>query len=102
MKNQALFSSNDENKKLECCLLQFLFGPLRVKVSKLTFSGNNSCPPSFWRSPIKEENSFLQDQNPFWQNFIKWEVTVFPFLKMAETWRYTYSTCNFSVHFQGR
>ena len=30
MKNQALFSSKD--KKLKCCLLQFLFGTLRVKV----------------------------------------------------------------------
>ena len=31
MKNQALFSSKDESKKLKCCLLQFLFGALRVK-----------------------------------------------------------------------
>ena len=31
MKNQALFSSNDKSKKLKCCLLQFLFGALRVK-----------------------------------------------------------------------
>ena len=30
-KNQALFSSKDKNKKLKCCLLQFLFGSLRVK-----------------------------------------------------------------------
>ena len=28
MKNQALFSSKDKNKKLECCLLQFLLGAL--------------------------------------------------------------------------
>ena len=31
MKNQALISSKDKNKKLKCCLLQFLFGALRVK-----------------------------------------------------------------------
>ena len=30
MKNQALFSSKDEIKKLKCHLLQFLFGPIRV------------------------------------------------------------------------
>ena len=31
MKNQALFSSKDNSKKLKCRLLQFLFGALRVK-----------------------------------------------------------------------
>ena len=31
MKNQALFSSKDKSKKLECRLLEFLFGALRVK-----------------------------------------------------------------------
>ena len=35
MKNQALFSSKDTSKKLKCCLLQFLFGALRVKFSSL-------------------------------------------------------------------
>ena len=30
MKIQALFSSKDKSKKLKCCLLQFLFGTLRV------------------------------------------------------------------------
>ena len=30
MKNQALFSSKDKSKKLKCCLLQILFGALRV------------------------------------------------------------------------
>ena len=30
MKNQALFSSNDNSKKIKCRLLQFLFGALRV------------------------------------------------------------------------
>ena len=32
MKNQALFSSKDKSKKSKCCLLQFLFGALRVNV----------------------------------------------------------------------
>ena len=31
MKNQALFSLKDKSKKLKCRLLQFLFGPLRIK-----------------------------------------------------------------------
>ena len=30
MKTQALFSSKDKSKKLKCCLLQCLFGSLRV------------------------------------------------------------------------
>ena len=33
MKNQASFSSKGESKKLKCCLLQFLFGTLRVKMN---------------------------------------------------------------------
>ena len=32
MKHQALFSSKDKSKQLKCRLLQFLFGPLRVKL----------------------------------------------------------------------
>ena len=36
MKNQALFSSKDKNKKLKCCLLQFLFGALRVNSAMQT------------------------------------------------------------------
>ena len=35
MKNQALFSSKDKSKKLKCCLLQFLFGDLRVETNVL-------------------------------------------------------------------
>ena len=31
MENQALFSSEDKSQKLKC-LLQFLFGALRVKI----------------------------------------------------------------------
>ena len=44
MKNQALFSSKDECKKLKCCLLQFLFGTLRVTEfeNELSAKENNS------------------------------------------------------------
>ena len=38
MKNQALFSSKDKSKKLKCCLLQFLFGALRVKDRRILSS----------------------------------------------------------------
>ena len=38
MKNQALFSSEDKSKKLKCCLLQFLFGALRVKIFNILFA----------------------------------------------------------------
>ena len=40
MKNQALFSSKDKSKKLNCRLLQFLFGALEVNLlpSKLSYS----------------------------------------------------------------
>ena len=31
MKNQALFSSNDKSEKLQCRLLQYVFGALWVK-----------------------------------------------------------------------
>ena len=47
IKNQALFSSKDKSKKLKCCLLQFLFGALRVKqvsvraTEKLNLCGMN-------------------------------------------------------------
>ena len=37
MKNQALFSSKD--KKLECRLLQFLFGALRVRAVFFNWTG---------------------------------------------------------------
>ena len=36
MKNQALFSSKDKSKKFKC-LLQFLFGALRVNLSRDMF-----------------------------------------------------------------
>ena len=36
MKSQALFSSKDKSKKLNCCLLQFLFGTLRVNKGSLS------------------------------------------------------------------
>ena len=37
MKNQAFFSLKDKSKKLKCCLLQFLFGALRVKNKRHLF-----------------------------------------------------------------
>ena len=35
MKNQALISSKDKSNKLKCCLLQFLYGALRVNPTEL-------------------------------------------------------------------
>ena len=37
MKNQDLFSSKDKSKKLNCCLLQYLFGALRVNGRNCSF-----------------------------------------------------------------
>ena len=37
MKNQALFSSKGKSKKLKCCLLQILFGTLRVKYREVPY-----------------------------------------------------------------
>ena len=37
MKNQAVFASKDKSKKLKCCLLQFLFGALRVNCVVTSF-----------------------------------------------------------------
>ena len=36
MENQALFSSKDKSKKINCRLLQLLFGALRVKLNDYT------------------------------------------------------------------
>ena len=44
MKNQALFSLNDKSKKFKYCLLQFLFGPLRVKGTNLLLKGSRFIP----------------------------------------------------------
>ena len=32
LKNQTFFSLKNKSKKLKCCLLQFLFGTLRINV----------------------------------------------------------------------
>ena len=40
MKNQALFSLKGKNKKIKFCLLQLLFGGLRVKM-KILFAFRN-------------------------------------------------------------
>ena len=44
MKNQALFSSNDISKKLKCCLLQFLFGTLGLKLDHTAIQDLNYEP----------------------------------------------------------
>ena len=51
MKNKAFeaFSLKDKSKKLKCCLLQFLFGTLRVK-SRLSASHKSKL---FFSSKIK-------------------------------------------------
>ena len=48
MKNQALFSSKDKSKKLKCHLLQFLFGPLRVRTSRFRGSDKFSVEQYTW------------------------------------------------------
>ena len=40
MKNQASFSLKDKSKKSKCCLLQFLFGTLRVSMSAFCPNSN--------------------------------------------------------------
>ena len=41
MKHQVLFPWIDKSKKIKCCLLQFFFGALRVKVNGYIFRGSN-------------------------------------------------------------
>ena len=57
MKNQALFSSKDKSKKLKYCLLQFLFGALRVYVYSSVFMSYRT------QSISKTQNTFLS--HPF-------------------------------------
>ena len=53
MKNQALFSSKDNSKKLKCLLLQFVFGALRVKTK---ISQSSMTPSScFHNKEVKHE-----------------------------------------------
>ena len=40
LKHQALFSSKDKSKKVKCCLLQFLFGALKVKLYSIDIITN--------------------------------------------------------------
>ena len=56
MKNQALFSSKDQSKKLKCCLLQFLFGTLRVK-------GTLSGKATLSTLPLFQCGSTLNEKN---------------------------------------
>ena len=41
MKNQALFFSKYKSKKVKCCLLQFLFGALRVDIFTVILKGKS-------------------------------------------------------------
>ena len=59
MKHQALFSSKDKSKKLKCCLLQFLFGALRVKWYLLLFLVCLSLQYKF--QARRKEEPLLQD-----------------------------------------
>ena len=51
MKNQALFSPKDKNKKLKCRLLQFLFGALRVNLPWYALI----CCRNGWKKKVKDE-----------------------------------------------
>ena len=61
MKNQALFSSKDKSKKLKCCLLQFLFGTLRVNWKTLPFLAKKNFVKSFVKpiSPVSAKFEFM-------------------------------------------
>ena len=55
MKHQALFSSKDKSKKLNCRLLQFLFSALRVNYTLRTFpfwNLNTSSLAMYGYSPL--------------------------------------------------
>ena len=54
MKHQVLFSLKDKSKKLECCLLQFLFGGLRVNKN---FQGN-IFPTYYFRGNLVAHKTF--------------------------------------------
>ena len=57
MNNQALVSLKDKSKELKCRLLQFLFGALRVKTSRLVSKkcGTFGCCYllTFFADPLK-------------------------------------------------
>ena len=62
MKNQALFSSKDKSKILKCCLLQFLFGALRVK----SMMQSSRKPVRVYRTePYKMIKMYLKIQDIF-------------------------------------
>ena len=59
MKNQALFSSKDKSKKLKCCLLQFLFGALRVHKHQTSVSHLSTSSAT----NVKHESYLIQIQS---------------------------------------
>ena len=56
MKNQALVSSKDKNKKLKCHLLQFLFCVLRVKMGKCSLIFSRKIFSKYSAIQIRWEN----------------------------------------------
>ena len=73
MKNQALFSSKDKSKKLKCCLLQFLYGALRIKRIK---ENNTSLKAKFFLLSFFEGFHRPGKQTRCHKNF-------YPIVKMA-------------------
>ena len=56
MKNQALLSAKDMNKKLKCRLLQFLFGALRLDFTSKLVHGLAFGTPKFYIAPYGKIN----------------------------------------------
>ena len=52
MKHQALFSSVGKSKKSKCCLLQFLFGALRINPKTLKYNISSIPPASSSTAPF--------------------------------------------------
>ena len=71
MKNQVLFSSKDKSKISKCCLLQFLFGALRVKANGQTF---RRCPSSIFNVFLL----FLNRGQSFKKEFAHLDANSFP------------------------
>ena len=79
MKNQALFSSKDKSKNLKCCLLQFLFGALRVNFYNTLYQCYNGtqCQMLLFKSV---KCHFTIFQNFFFfcaSNYIELEIQLF-------------------------
>ena len=62
----ALFSSKDKSKKYKCCLLQFLFGALRVNINWT----------NIFRRKIHEKRSFCTAKAP---HILQRKISVFAY-----------------------